>query len=142
MPVDSQGHPVALALNTRPVILVVDDTGSVRSVLARGLLGAGYHVITSAGGTEALRVLDRFRARPDLAVLDLYTPQGSGVELGLTLLDRDPSLPLVFLSAFGHEPDAMLPGLLFEKPFQLAVLCTAIAYVLESGMAAAVGAVT
>jgi CheY-like chemotaxis protein len=131
--------PVADALTTRPVILVVDDTGGVRSVLTRALLDSGYHVITSAGETEALRVLDQFQTRPDLAVLDLYMPLGSGEALGRKLLDRHPSLPLVFLSAFGHDPDAVLPGLLFEKPFQLAVLCTAIAHVLEVGMAAVVG---
>lgn len=131
--------PITDALTTRPVILVVDDNGGVRSVLTRALLDAGYHVITSAGEAEALRVLDQLQAHPDVAVLDLYMPLGSGEELGRKLLDRDPSLPLVFVSAFGHDPDAMLPGLLFEKPFKLAVLCTAIGHVLEVGMAAVVG---
>ena len=46
--------PVADALTTRPVILVVDDTGGVRSVLTRALLHSGYHVITSAGETESM----------------------------------------------------------------------------------------
>ena len=130
--------PIADALTTRPVILVVDDMGGVRSVLTRALLDSGYHVITSSEEAEALRVLDRVQARPDVAVLDLYMPLGSGEELGRKLLDRHPSLPLVFLSAFGHDPDAMLPGLLFEKPFKLTVLCTAIGHVLEVGMAAVV----
>ena len=130
--------PIADALTTRPVILVVDDMGGVRSVLTRALLDSGYHVITSSDEAEALRVLDRVQARPDVAVLDLYMPLGSGEELGRKLLDRHPSLPLVFLSAFGHDPDAMLPGLLFEKPFKLTVLCTAIGHVLEVGMAAVV----
>ena len=134
----SPPSPIADALTTRPVILVVDDMGGVRSVLTRALLDSGYHVITSSEEAEALRVLDRVQARPDVAVLDLYMPLGSGEELGRKLLDRHPSLPLVFLSAFGHDPDAMLPGLLFEKPFKLAVLCSTIEHVLEVGMAAVV----
>jgi len=131
--------PLADALTTRPVILVVDDVGGVRSVLTRALLDAGYHVITSSDEAEALRVLDRLQTWPDAAVLDLYMPRGSGEELGRKLLDRHPSLPLVFLSAFGHDPDTVLPGLLFEKPFKLGVLCSAIAHVLEMGMATVVG---
>lgn len=131
--------PITEVLTTRPVILVVDDMGDVRSVLTRALLDSGYHVITSASEAQALRVLGRLHARPDAAVLDLYMPLGSGEELGRKLLDRYPSLPLVFLSAFGHDPDVMLPGLLFEKPFKLAVLCNAIARVIEVGGAALVG---
>jgi CheY-like chemotaxis protein len=117
-------------LMTRPLILVVDDTGSVRSVLARALLDAGYHVLTASDAFDALRLLDRLPARPDLAVIDLYMPQGSGEALAAELSRRQPGLPLVFLSAFGHHPDAMLPGLLFEKPVRLGVLCRAIAHLL------------
>jgi CheY-like chemotaxis protein len=117
-------------LKTRPLILVVDDTGSVRSVLARALLDAGFHVLTASGASDALRLLDRLPARPDLAVIDLYMPQGSGEALAAELSRRQPSLPLVFLSAFGHHPDAMLPGLLFEKPVRLGVLCHTIAHLL------------
>jgi CheY-like chemotaxis protein len=117
-------------LMTRPLILVVDDTGSVRSVLARALLDAGFHVLTASDASDALRLLDRLPARPDLAVIDLYMPQGSGEALAAELSRRQPNLPLVFLSAFGHHPDAMLPGLLFEKPVRLAVLCRAIAHIL------------
>jgi CheY-like chemotaxis protein len=117
-------------LMTRPLILVVDDTGSVRSVLARALLDAGFHVLTASDVSDALRLLERLPARPDLAVIDLYMPQGSGEALAAELSRRQPNLPLVFLSAFGHHPDAMLPGLLFEKPVSLGVLCRVIAHML------------
>jgi len=118
-------------LITRPLILVVDDTGSVRSVLARALLDAGYHVLTASNASEALRLLERLPARPDLAVIDLYMPEGSGEALAAELSRRHPRLPLVFLSAFGHHPDAVLPGLLFEKPVRLGMLCRTIAHMLR-----------
>ena len=69
-------------------------------------------------------------ARPDLAVIDLYMPEGSGEALATALCRRQPGLPLIFLSAFGHHPDAVLPGLLFEKPVRLGALCRTIAHML------------
>jgi CheY-like chemotaxis protein len=126
--------PITDTLMTRPLILVVDDMGSVRSVLARALLDAGYHVLTASEASGALRLLDRLPARPDLAVIDLYMPHGPGEALAAELSRRHPGLPLIFLSAFGHHPDAVLPGLLFEKPVRLGALCRTIAHML--GLAA------
>jgi CheY-like chemotaxis protein len=129
--------PLTNALTNRRLILVVDDTGSVRSVLARGLLDAGYHVLTASGADDALSLLDRLQTRPDLAVIDLYMPQGSGETLAAKLSRRHPKLPIVFLSAFGHDPDIVLPGLLFEKPVRLAVLCRTVAHMLLLAASAA-----
>jgi DNA-binding NtrC family response regulator len=126
------------ALSARPLILVVDDTGSVRSVLARALLRAGYHVLTASGAADAFALLDQVEVRPDLAIIDLYMPLGSGEELATALSNRHPGLPIVFLSAFGHDPDALLPGLLFEKPFRLQALCEVVTHVL--GVTAGVSA--
>ncbi len=58
-------------LASRPLILVVDDIESVRSILARALARAGYHVITASSATEALGLLDQLQVRPHLAVIDL-----------------------------------------------------------------------
>jgi DNA-binding NtrC family response regulator len=120
------------ALATRPLILVVDDTESLRGILARAFLRTGFHVITAPGASDALRLLDQLEARPDLAVIDLYLPLVSGEELAAELSRRQPRLPLLFLSAFGHVPDAVLPGLLLEKPFRLEVLCRIVAHALET----------
>lgn len=128
---------VSDVLTTRPLILVVDDTDGVRWTLARALLRAGYHVLTASCAADALKLLGRLRARPDLAVIDLYMPQVSGEELATELSSRHPRLPIVFVSAYGHDPDAVLPGLLLEKPFRLEVLCRIITNLLveASGVA-------
>ena len=117
-------------LATRPLILVVDDIEGVRSVLARALVGAGYHVITASSAAEALGLLGQLQVRPDLAVIDLYMPGTSGEELAAELARRHPRLPVLFVSAFGHEPDAVLPGLLFEKPLSLGMLCRTVTHML------------
>ena len=126
------------ALASRPLILVVDDTESLRGILARAFLRTGYHVITASGAAHALGLLDQLEARPDLAVIDLYMPVVSGEELAADLSHRHPGLPLLFLSAFGHGPDAVLPGLLLEKPFRLEVLCRIVAHALETGSQVAI----
>jgi len=117
-------------LATRPLILVVDDIESVRSILARALARAGYHVITSSSAAEALGLLDQLQVRPHLAVIDLYMPSTSGEELAAELARRHPRLPVLFVSAFGHEPDTVLPGLLFEKPLSLGMLCRTVTHML------------
>ena len=117
-------------LATRPLILVVDDIESVRSILARALARAGYHVITSSSAAEALGLLDQLQVRPHLAVIDLYMPGTSGEELAAELARRHPRLPVLFVSAFGHEPDTVLPGLLFEKPLSLGMLCRTVTHML------------
>jgi CheY-like chemotaxis protein len=128
-------------LATRPLILVVDDIESVRSVLARALVRAGYHVITASSATEALGLLDQLQVRPHLAVIDLYMPGASGEELAAELAGLHPRLPVLFVSAFGHEPDTVLPGLLFEKPLSLGMLCKTVTHmlVLASGLAPTIG---
>jgi CheY-like chemotaxis protein len=128
-------------LATRPLILVVDDIESVRSVLARALVRAGYHVITASSAPEALGLLDQLQVRPHLAVIDLYMPGASGEELAAELAGLHPRLPVLFVSAFGHEPDTVLPGLLFEKPLSLGMLCKTVTHmlVLASGLAPTLG---
>jgi len=123
----------ATPLLTRPLILAVDPVAPLRSLLARALVSAGYHVVTAADGPQALAVLAQFRLLPDLAIVDLRLPGMAGEELAAKLLHGQPGLPLIFLSAYGHEPDSVLPGLLFEKPFSLAVLCQTVGHVLTLG---------
>lgn len=120
-------------LSSRPLILVVDDTDGVRWTLARALLHAGYHVITASCAADALELLGRLRAQPNLAVIDLYMPEVSGEELATELSSLHPRLPIVFVSAYGHDPDEVLPGLLLEKPFRLEVLCRIITNLLVGG---------
>jgi DNA-binding response OmpR family regulator len=121
---------VSHALEGRPLILVVDDTASLRPVIARTLLRAGYHVLTASGSAQAIALLEQLQVEPDLAVIDLNLPLVSGEELAGELSRRVPGLPLLFVSSGGHDEDAVLPGLLLEKPFSFKVLCRLVANML------------
>lgn len=63
-------------------ILVVDDEFDLTSTLKAVLEDRGYHVHTCATGREALECVRS--ARPDLVLLDVMIPLGSGYEV----LDR------------------------------------------------------
>src|SRR5678815_1149509 len=67
-------------MSDRPVInvLVVDDTLANRWVLTRVLEEGGYRVIEGETAADAIRLAAE---RPDLIVLDVRLPDGSGFEI-------------------------------------------------------------
>ena len=60
------------------LVLVVDDEAPIRDILSFYLKRAGYQVLTSATGVEALEEMGR--SRPDLIISDLRMPEMSGDE--------------------------------------------------------------
>jgi CheY-like chemotaxis protein len=81
------------------VILVVDDSSTVRKFVAASLNMKGFRVVTAADGIEALECMptDKF----DLIILDLNMPDMDGFEFMRTLREtpeyRD--IPIIILSS-------------------------------------------
>jgi two-component system response regulator GlrR len=90
--------------NKHRVLLVDDDHGLLR-LLSLRLSTAGYEVSAVESGEQALAQLPLFQ--PHLIITDL---QMGGMD-GLTLFDqvhrRNPSLPVMILTAHGTIPDAV-----------------------------------
>jgi chemosensory pili system protein ChpA (sensor histidine kinase/response regulator) len=85
--------------------LVVDDSLSVRRVLAGLLRAAGWEVQVARDGREALESLQAAARLPSVAVVDVEMPRMNGYEL-LASLRREPalrSLPVVFLTSRAGE---------------------------------------
>jgi two-component system, chemotaxis family, chemotaxis protein CheY len=59
-------------------ILAIDDTKTLRDLLALTLRGAGHEVIEAADGREGLDQLDAHK--PDLVISDLNMPVCDGIE--------------------------------------------------------------
>jgi two-component system, OmpR family, response regulator len=78
-------------------ILIVDDEPSVRDVMATVLLDAGYSVQTAADGHIALQIIDL--APPDLVITDVMMPHLDGWALLGKAHERNPSLPVILMSA-------------------------------------------
>ena len=74
---DLEGHQIADATSSNAV-LVVDDYGDVREVLARVLEEAGFVVRTAANGVEAL--IAAYQMRPGVIVMDVSMPVLDGIE--------------------------------------------------------------
>jgi chemosensory pili system protein ChpA (sensor histidine kinase/response regulator) len=86
-------------------VLVVDDSLSVRRVLAGLLRAAGWEVQVARDGREALESLQAATRLPSVAVVDVEMPRMNGYEL-LASLRREPALrplPVVFLTSRAGE---------------------------------------
>lgn len=105
-----------------PHVLVVDDERMIRWSLRAGLEDAGAIVEEAASLAEARRRLEE--AWPDLVLLDLRLPDGSGSELLEEALAQDPELPIIMITAYGSlegAVQAMRDGAqdYIAKPFEL-----------------------
>lgn len=95
--VDSLSRAGVLA--TRGHLLVVDDDPDVRTLLAQGLVSAGYRVQSVEGGAEALAAMAQ--ERPSAVLLDLMMRPPDGFEV-LCRMREDPDLrdvPVVIVTA-------------------------------------------
>jgi DNA-binding response OmpR family regulator len=79
-----------------PTVLVVEDERDIRELLRRYLERAGFTVLTTGSGAEALALMQREAA--DLMLLDLGLPDVEGSEI-LAELRRDRRTPVVVLTA-------------------------------------------
>ena len=87
-------------------VMVVDDHPMWREGVARDLAEAGYDVVaTAANGTEAL--VRGAAVRPRVVVLDLQIPAPSGVEVTARLVQNDPAVRVLILSASGEQQDVL-----------------------------------
>ena len=87
-------------------VMVVDDHPMWREGVARDLAEAGYDVVaTAANGTEAL--VRGAAVRPRVVVLDLQIPAPSGVEVTSRLVQNDPGVRVLILSASGEQQDVL-----------------------------------
>jgi DNA-binding response OmpR family regulator len=78
-------------------ILVVDDDRLVLATLTHGLLQAGYEVIDTDNGDDAILLAREHR--PDLALLDIRMEGKSGFDVA-AVLRQSIHTPFMFLSAF------------------------------------------
>ena len=101
-------------------VLVVDDEKNYLVVLEDLLEEEGYKVLTAGSGSEAIDIIHRTPV--DTVLTDIRMPAMSGVELLEHLLDFDPDLPVILMTAYAEVDQAvaaMKKGALdhIQKPF-------------------------
>jgi DNA-binding response OmpR family regulator len=83
-------------------LLVVDDDADMLAVVGFALRQAGFPVVSANSYGTAIKT---FRSeQPDLAILDINLPGGSGFEL-CGLLRKESVTPIMMLTARGEESD-------------------------------------
>jgi two-component system alkaline phosphatase synthesis response regulator PhoP len=86
-------------------ILVVEDEQSIRTIVEYALRDAGFSVITTARGDDALGVVELEPV--DLVGLDLMLPGLDGLEV-CKRIRAGRNIPIIMLSARGEELDKVL----------------------------------
>lgn len=86
-------------------ILVVDDDDLLRQQLARAFERRGLEVRTAANLAEAKQLI--LEESPELAVVDLKMPDGSGMKLLELLHQVDPTTKSVMLTGYGSIATAI-----------------------------------
>lgn len=78
-------------------ILIVEDEQGITNFLKQGLEEEGYVVSIAADGFEGKQLFDQQAF--DLCLLDWMLPKMTGLELCRYIRDKDPLIPILFLTA-------------------------------------------
>ncbi|MDB5959552.1 MAG: hybrid sensor histidine kinase/response regulator, partial [Massilia sp.] len=142
-------HAIAAASEVLPVpapareavVMVVDDSLTVRKVTQRLLEREGYRVILAKDGVDALEHLQE--TIPDLMLVDIEMPRMDGFDLTRNIRGNDSTqaVPIIMITsrtADKHRNYALGLGVnaYFGKPFQEDMLLAAIAGLLDRAMPA------
>jgi two-component system, response regulator, stage 0 sporulation protein F len=127
-----------LPLRRRPLVVVGEDDQDIRDVLVTVLGDDGYEVQEAADGGELVELLIQGNAldhAPDAVVMDVCMPVYSGLEVLEKLRRAGREVPVILVTAFGRDIEPLAQRLgaraVFQKPFDLDDLRTAVAYVVE-----------
>jgi chemosensory pili system protein ChpA (sensor histidine kinase/response regulator) len=110
-------------LRTQKIVMVVDDSLTVRRVTQRLLAREGYHVVLAKDGVDALQQLQS--VTPDVMLVDIEMPRMDGFDLTRNVRDdeRTRHIPIIMITsrtAAKHRNYAMEIGVneYLGKPYQ------------------------
>ncbi len=117
-------------------LLLVEDEGSLRSVVGETLRTNGYTVLDAPDGKAALELAGSYDAPIDLLLTDVILPGLSGRSIAEQLRKSRPLMKVIYMSGYTDELIAShgIVGpqtTLLEKPFRIASLLQKIREVLD-----------
>jgi DNA-binding response OmpR family regulator len=127
-------------------ILVVEDDPSVGAAICMLLDRAGYDTVLVPDADAGMRAFESLDF--DLAIVDIFMPEISGIEIIVGFRRRSPSVPILAISGFRFR-DPRTPGLdvldlaaeagataCLRKPFARGQLMTAVSASLDPAVPA------
>lgn len=121
--------------NSKGTILLVDDSKMSRNMLRAILEEDGYSVIAEASnGEEAIEAYKQ--KAPDLVTLDITMPKMDGIEALKKLMELNPSVKIIMITAAGQQSkliEALKHGAkkFITKPFEKAEVIANINEIME-----------
>ncbi|MDD2897147.1 MAG: response regulator [Desulfuromonadaceae bacterium] len=114
-------------MKEHPVILAVDDTPAILTILCSILSQCGYQCLMAGSGERAFEIVENIL--PDLILLDINMPGMSGLEVcrRLKAESRTKDIPVIFISA-DYETETQVAGFkcgaidFVIKPFESEIL--------------------
>lgn len=86
-------------------ILIIDDEVQIRTLLTRMMELEGYDVCQAGDCRAALKQLEL--QNPDVALCDVFLPDGNGVDLVVSIKKAAPNVEVILLTAHGNIPDGV-----------------------------------
>ena len=88
-------------------LLLVDDHEVVRVGLRTVLHNNQGITVVGEAGTKAAAVRAVNRLKPDIVLMDVRLPDGSGVEASRDILSRHPATRIIFLTSYADDDSAL-----------------------------------
>ena len=89
-------------MNSDIKVLVVDDEGDFREVMAVWLKSKGYSVITAPDGRSAIDLVKS--EKPNIIFMDLRMPLMDGSATLKKIRSFDKNIPVIMISAYVSDP--------------------------------------
>lgn len=125
-----------LAVNanrSKPTILVVEDEAQVRQLACEFLTAAGYSVLSSQNGMEALELADGYAQSIQAVLTDVIMPKMRGPELALQLEKLLPHVKIVYMTGYLDDScQSLKPQSVLNKPFSRETLVRHVDQALEA----------
>jgi CheY-like chemotaxis protein len=106
-------------------VLVVDDEGSVRRMVAFGLMQRGYDSELCESGMKGLQTLEAYKNKNmplDCAIVDVRLPDIDGLKLMKAIRFNYPGVPVIIITGHGSDQvaeEAKNADGYLEKPFYM-----------------------
>lgn len=116
-----------------PRVLIVDNEGPVRTMLAEVLRVSGYNVSAARSGVEAIELTSALA--PDLIMLDVNMPGFDGWATLEQLLASSPDARVLMMSGYDHAAQALASGAIafLDKPYRPSDVLREVAQALGDG---------
>lgn len=101
---------IANGTESLPKVLLADDHHLILDAL-RAMMKDDFNVLAVDNSQAFIKAVEEFQ--PDIAILDVSMPGGDGFVTARKVLERQPTLPIVFLSMYAdssHLDQAMQVG--------------------------------